>query len=295
MGAITFATLKPMGETKHLEPGDALAQLSWQVEMGADESISDIPVDRFAATAARLAQRQPAAEVAVPEKIRTPLVQPAQPPIARPPVPNDEAERDARKIAASCETLAFINQALETFDACPLQRTASNLCYFDGNPDARIMFIGEAPGRDEDIQGKPFVGRSGQLLDKMLKAIGLDRNSDDPATAAFITNVIYWRPPGNRKPTEAETLMCLPFVERTIELQAPEVIVCLGATPMQRLTGRTDGILKSRGRWREVEIAGRKIPLMATLHPAYLLRQPAQKRLAWRDFLQVGKRLSGNA
>ncbi len=125
----------------------------------------------------------------------------------------------------------------------------------------------------------------------MLAAIGLDRASEDPAHSAFITNVIYWRPPGNRKPTEAETLMCLPFVERTIELQQPEVIVCLGATPMQRLTGRTEGILKSRGRWRDVDIAGRTIPLLATLHPAYLLRQPAQKRLAWRDFLAISKRL----
>jgi DNA polymerase len=153
------------------------------------------------------------------------------------------------------------------------------------------MFIGEAPGRDEDIQGKPFVGRSGQLLDKMLTAIGLDRAADEADMAAYITNVIYWRPPGNRKPTENETLMCMPFVERTIELQAPDFIVCLGATPMQRLTGRTDGILKSRGRWMEIEIAGRTIPLVATLHPAYLLRQPAQKRLAWRDFLEIRKRL----
>jgi DNA polymerase len=149
------------------------------------------------------------------------------------------------------------------------------------------MFIGEAPGREEDEQGKPFVGRSGQLLDRMLAAIGLSRHSAEPASSAYITNVIYWRPPGNRKPTEAETLMCMPFVLRTIELARPEFIVCLGSTPTQRLLGLTDGILKTRGAWREF----RGTPVLPTLHPAYLLRQPAQKRLAWRDLLSLKRKL----
>ncbi len=280
-----------MTETKTLTEAEALACLAWQVDMGADEAIADAPVDRFAASA-ELAQKRQAvshAEVQAVLSRTAPSSQAAARPA--PPLLSDTAEQDARSLADAAQSLDDIAAALAGFDACPLKRTATNLCYCDGNPKARVMFIGEAPGRDEDIQGKPFVGRSGQLLDKMLSAIGLNRASQDPATAAFITNVIYWRPPGNRKPTEAETLMCLPFVHRTIELQAPDLIVCLGATPMQRLTGRTDGILKSRGRWMDVTIAGRTIPLIATLHPAYLLRQPAQKRLAWRDFLDIRKRL----
>ena len=153
------------------------------------------------------------------------------------------------------------------------------------------MLVGEAPGRDEDIQGKPFVGKSGQLLDRMLSAIGLSRGSAERETAVFITNVIFWRPPGNRTPTEAETLMCLPFLLRTIEIQAPDFIVCLGATPAHRLTGRTDGILKLRGKWMSANVSGRNIPLLPTLHPAYLLRQPNQKRLAWRDLLTLRQML----
>ncbi|HKG73023.1 MAG TPA: uracil-DNA glycosylase, partial [Aestuariivirgaceae bacterium] len=201
---------------------------------------------------------------------------------------SDQAIGDARAVAAACASLADIAAALRQFDACPLKRTATNLVFADGNPEARVMFIGEAPGRDEDEQGKPFVGRSGQFLDRMLAAIGLSRHSTDPATAAFITNVIYWRPPGNRKPTDAETLMCLPFVMKTIELARPEFLVCLGATPTQRLLETTDGILKLRGTWRDFN----GIPLLATLHPAYLLRQPAQKRLVWRDLLSLRRRLN---
>jgi DNA polymerase len=156
------------------------------------------------------------------------------------------------------------------------------------------MLIGEAPGRDEDIQGKPFVGRSGQLLDRMLAAVGLSRTAQDRESAVFITNVIFWRPPGNRTPTDAETQMCLPFLLRTIELQKPDVIVCLGATPAQRLTARTDGILKLRGKWVTANVSGRNIPLLPTLHPAYLLRQPAQKRLAWRDMLSLRQMLDAH-
>ncbi|MDP9138889.1 MAG: uracil-DNA glycosylase, partial [Pseudomonadota bacterium] len=149
------------------------------------------------------------------------------------------------------------------------------------------MLIGEAPGRDEGEQGKPFVGLSGRLLDRMLSAIGLSRSSAEPASAVFISNLIFWRPPGNRKPTEAETLMCLPFVLRTIALAAPDFLVCLGATSTQRLLGTTEGILKLRGTWTTFQ----GLPLIATLHPAYLLRQPAQKRLAWRDLLSLKRRL----
>jgi uracil-DNA glycosylase family 4 len=198
---------------------------------------------------------------------------------------------DAKSIAAACHSLDDVIAALSRFDACPLKRTATNLALCDGNPEAHVMCVGEAPGRDEDLQGKPFVGRSGQLLDRMLEEIGLKRDAPDPARSVFITNVIFWRPPGNRTPTEQETLMCLPFLRRTIEVLRPRFILCLGATPTQRLTGRTDGILKLRGKWFDFDLGGGKVPLLATLHPAYLLRQPSNKRLAWRDLLALRKAL----
>jgi len=256
----------------------ARQSLEWLIDMGADELIGEHPVNLLAPkelTAAAPAQLK---QAQAPSSPRTPPPRPlsSQGPIG-----------DAAALAAACADLDQIRETLRQFDACPLQRTATNLVYCDGNPKARVLFIGEAPGREEDEQGRPFVGRSGQLLDRMLKAIGLSRHADDPAASAFITNVIYWRPPGNRKPTDAETLMCMPFVLRTIELMAPEFIVCLGATPAQRLLGLSEGILKARGTWRDFR--GR--PVLPTLHPAYLLRQPAQKRLGWRDFLSLKRRL----
>jgi uracil-DNA glycosylase len=270
-----------MGHTNDKPAVDRLAALAWLVDMGADEAVGEAPVDRFAARV-----KPPSAPR--PSEAPAPRQQPQT--VQRPgPRAGSEALADARAMAGACTSLEEIAAALGQFDACPLQRTATNLVYTDGNPAARILFIGEAPGRDEDLQGLPFVGRSGQLLDRMLGAIGLSRSAEDPAAAALITNVIFWRPPGNRKPTEAETLMCLPFVARTIELVNPEVIVCLGATPAQRLLGVTEGILRLRGQWKSYRLADRAIPLLPTLHPAYLLRQPAQKRLAWRDFLELKK------
>jgi uracil-DNA glycosylase len=260
-----------------ITPQAAAAMLSWLAEMGADEIIGEIPHDRFAAAAVSAGR----APLAVP----TPTVTQAKMPAAALP----------RGIGAGeCRSLEEVEAALSAFDACPLKKTATRLCFADGNPNARVMLVGEAPGRDEDIQGKPFVGKSGQLLDRMLAAIGLARGSEERESAVFITNVIYWRPPGNRTPTEAETAMCLPYLLRTIELQRPDVIVCLGATPTHRLTGRSDGILKSRGKWTETTVSGRTIPLLPTLHPAYLLRQPAQKRLAWRDLLSLRQMLDAH-
>jgi DNA polymerase len=263
-----------------------LADLAWLVAMGADEAVGDEALDRFARPAAATLPLGPPATL--PLKAPPP---PARPPTGAPPTFGDEAVAGAQALAARCQSLEDIAHALARFDACPLKRTATNLCYTDGSSQARVLLIGEAPGREEDLEGKPFVGRSGQLLDRMLAAIGLDRRADDPERSVLITNVIFWRPPGNRKPTEAETLMCLPFVARTIEVMAPQLIVCLGATPAQRLLATTEGILRLRGRWRGFAAGGRDIALMPTLHPAYLLRQPAQKRLAWRDFLEVKKRL----
>ena len=264
---------------------DRLAALAWLVEMGADEAVGDQPVDRFAAHAAAASAPRPTEAPARPSAPKS-APKTVQRPAAR---VGGDVLVDARAIAGGCSTLQEIAAVLGQFDACPLQRTATNLVYTDGNPAARVLFIGEAPGREEDLAGLPFVGRSGQLLDRMLGAIGLSRAASDPAAAALITNVIFWRPPGNRKPTEAETLMCLPFVARTIELVAPEIIVCLGATPAQRLLGTTEGILRLRGQWQTYASGDRSIPVLPTLHPAYLLRQPAQKRLAWRDLIELKK------
>jgi uracil-DNA glycosylase family 4 len=263
------------GKHGNMSVEEAAWALRWLAEMGADEIILDAPVDRFAAPQATPPEKPVAAAPA---------------PVAAAPI----ASPLANAPAAQCQSLAEIEAALDRFEACPLKKTATRLCFADGNPAARIMLVGEAPGRDEDIQGKPFVGRSGQLLDRMLAAIGLSRQAADRESAVFITNVIFWRPPGNRTPTEAETQMCLPFLLRTIELQKPDFIVCLGATPAHRLTGRNDGILKLRGKWTMANVSGRNIPLLPTLHPAYLLRQPAQKRLAWRDLLSLREMLDAH-
>jgi len=201
--------------------------------------------------------------------------------------PPDAAMTAARQQATNAASLEALRAMLEQFEGCALKNTATQLVFADGNPQARLMFVGEAPGREEDLAGLPFVGRSGQLLDRMLAAIGLDR------TSVYIANIVPWRPPGNRTPTPQETSTCLPFIRRQIELVDPDVLVSLGQPSMQGLLGVTDGILKTRGRWFVYHTGTREIRAMATLHPAYLLRQPLQKRLAWRDFLAIKKALDG--
>lgn len=189
-----------------------------------------------------------------------------------------EAAGDAREMAATAASLEELEGLLARFESCALRFTAKNLVFADGNPQARVMFVGEAPGADEDRVGKPFMGRSGQLLDRMMAAVGLDRSN------AYVGNVVPWRPPGNRNPTPQEIATCKPFIERQIALADPDILVCLGGVATQALAGTKDGILKSRGRWFPYRTGRREIRLLATLHPAYLLRQPLQKRLAWRDF-----------
>jgi DNA polymerase len=257
---------------------DPVAALRWLVEAGADEAIGETPVDRYALSAQPVAAR-PAPVPAMP------AVRPAAP-TAPLPTPT-AAVQSARTLAAAARSLPELAEALAAFDGCPLKRTATNLVFADGNPEARIMLIGEAPGADEDRLGKPFVGVSGQLLDRMLAGVGLDRRS------AYITNIIFWRPPGNRPPTAAEVAACLPFVERHIELVMPELLVLLGAPSTQTLLARSDGISRLRGRWFPYQTAGmaNPVPAMPTYHPAYLLRQPAQKRAAWRDWLAILDRL----
>ena len=177
---------------------------------------------------------------------------------------------------------------METFDGCALKSTATRLVFADGNPQARIMFVGEAPGREEDIEGLPFVGRSGKLLDRMIAAIGLDRSS------AYIANVIPWRPPGNRTPTPQETQICLPFIQRQIELVNPDVLVTLGNPSTQTLLSTREGIMKTRGRWFDYDTGTRKIRALATFHPAYLLRSPSYKRMAWLDLRAIAKALEAD-
>ena len=195
----------------------------------------------------------------------------------------------AREAARGAATLDELRAVMDGFEGCALKATASRLVFADGNPEARLMFVGEAPGSDEDIQGLPFVGRSGQLLDRMLAAIGLDR------TKVYIANIVPWRPPGNRTPTPVETQICLPFLMRQIQLVDPDVLVTLGNPSTQTLLQTSEGIKKMRGRWFKLDTGTREVRLMPTFHPAFLLRSPLEKRLAWRDFLAIKKALEETA
>ncbi len=273
----------------HGDRDDALAALGWQIEAGADEAIGEAAVDRRTAPGLEQ-QHEPTPDpkpVAKPAPAAAPGGQQAQPPLWQPqPGPLESAEAalaSARELAVAASTLPELKAALEAFEGCPLKATAMNLVFADGNPEGRVMMIGEAPGADEDRQGLPFVGVSGRLLDRMLACIGLDR------TSVYITNVLFWRPPGNRTPTAAEIASCLPFTERHIELAAPDYLVLVGGMSAKNLLARSEGILKLRGHWRPYQHSGmpRPIPALPTLHPAYLLRQPQQKRLAWRDLLSL--------
>jgi len=261
-------------------PASARQLLDFYLEAGADALIGEEPVDRFAEPAP-VSRTVPAAP-APSKPDRVPLVPAAAPAPAAP----DAAATEAREAARSARTLDELRAILERFDGCALKATASRLVFSDGNPEARVMLVGEAPGRDEDIEGVPFVGRSGKLLDLMLAAIGLDRSS------VYIANVVPWRPPGNRTPTPQETQICLPFITRQIELADPDVLVCLGGPSAQTLLGQS-GITKIRGRWFTFHSGAREIRAMPTFHPAFLLRSPLQKRFAWRDFLAIKKALSG--
>jgi uracil-DNA glycosylase family 4 len=262
--------------------------LAFYAEAGVDDALTDEPVDRFAASdtrpAAPLRQAEPAQAPSPGPRPPEPLMpQPAITPVA---VPDEGQIALARQRAATATTLDELRRHMAEFDGCNLKFTAKNLVFADGNPEAEIMLVGEAPGRDEDLEGLPFVGRSGQLLDRMLAAIGLDRQS------VYIANVIPWRPPGNRTPTPQETEICRPFIERQVELVNPKILVTLGGPSAKTLLNATEGVLRLRGNWKKhVTPSGVAIPAMPTLHPAYLLRNPAHKKLAWRDFLEIKAKL----
>lgn len=246
------------------------ALLEWQVMMGADEAILDAPVDR----------------TSLPEP--TKLMASAPPPsTAEPGIDAVAVARDAADAAADLDALAA---AMAAFEHCELKRGARQLVFSDGKPGARVMIVGEAPGRDEDIQGKPFVGRAGQLLDLMFSHVGLSRESPDLETALYITNILPWRPPQNRDPRPDEVAMMLPFLEKHIALAQPELLIAMGNHACQALLGK-QGITRLRGTWAEA--MGR--PVLPMFHPAYLLRTPVAKREAWADLLTVKARLSEKA
>ena len=292
-------------------PIDIAELLAFYASSGVDEALEDAPINRFAEPRAKQTERRPAparesrpqerqaAEPSLdagraPERRAPPPGldassipdAPTRPTLATAAVPDEAQALLARQLAASASTLDELRQHMGAFDGCNLKFTAKNLVFADGNPNADLMLVGQAPGRDEDLEGLPVVGRSGRLLDQMLAAIGLDR------TSAYIANVIPWRPPGNRTPTPHETEICRPFIERQIELVNPKVLVNLGGPSAKTLLNTTDGILRLRGNWRvHTTASGIAIPAMPTLHPAYLLRTPAHKKLAWRDFLEVKAKL----
>lgn len=256
--------------------------LAFYLEAGVDCALADEPVNWLSDDVA--AAEQP---VTKPVQFRTAnAAPPPQKILAEPAPPPDAAIASAREIAPTAASLQELRTLLEAFDGCALKSTATRLVFADGNPEARIMFVGEAPGRDEDLEGLPFVGRSGKLLDLMMASIGLDR------TSAYVANIIPWRPPGNRDPSPQETQICLPFIRRQIELVDPDVLVCLGKPSSQAVLDVKDGIMKTRGKWIEYNTGTRKIRAMATFHPAYLLRQPIYKRLTWQDLRAVKKALA---
>ncbi len=280
-------------DNKDTERNALLATLSWYRAMGVDTAVGADTVNWLAR-----GDRPPSRITAAarhPANIDTTTRHPGTVPQTlqkSPPVTSfqNTNEAGAREAARSAQTLQALQDVLADFDGCGLKATAKHLCFFRGAEEARVMVIGEAPGRDEDLSGKPFVGRAGQLLDKMLAAINLDESQ------VHFTNVVYWRPPGNRTPTPQEVLVCRPFLERQIDLVAPEIMITVGGPAAKAILDTTQGIMKSRGKWVTISTSGgANVQVMPTLHPAYLLRTPASKRLAWRDLLSVQEALRGES
>ena len=274
--------------------------LRWYVEQGIDEAIGEEAIDRFAlpapttappATAAQASGQATAAPAATgeaaPVAARAPRA--PTPAVVRPPVPLESPQlvEDARSVAQRCATVADLEEAVRAFEGCALKRTAKNTVFADGVVGAPVMVVGEAPGADEDRQGKPFVGVSGQLMDRMFEAIGLSRTRD-----LYITNILFWRPPGNRTPTLAEQAICMAFTRRHIELAKPRVLVLAGGTAAKSVLDTTEGIMRLRGKWATLTLDdGSTVPALPTFHPAYLLRTPASKRQSWADLLSLDARL----
>jgi DNA polymerase len=262
-----------MSANPPLNDAEMLAALDWYLKVGVDIAVGDEPVDRFALS--RVPPRPLRAEPIPAVAASAAPAPPATPTV----IESDPAE--ARALAAGAATLDELKSVLSAYDGCGLKARATQLVFADGNPEAEIMLVGEGPGGEEDRIGKPFVGRAGQLLDRMLASIGLDR------TRVYIANTVPWRPPGNRNPTPEEIAVCLPFLIRQVELVAPRLLVTLGNVPTQTLFDTSIGITRTRGQWRDLTVGSHGLKAIATLHPAYLLRQPLQKHQAWRDMLAV--------
>lgn len=265
---------------------NARALLQWYALAGVDETVGEVPVDRFATPSVTITPSVTMKPVQAPGdiggEVRSDSKGDASQPIKPDPAVHGDPVLAARRLAAKARTLGELEDIVRDFDGCLLRTTAKTTCFADGSPEARVMFIGEAPGRDEDLSGTPFVGRAGQLLDKMLAAIGRDRKS------VYITNIVYWRPPGNRNPTPLEASICRPFTEAQIALLRPKVLVFLGGSAAKQMLNTSTGIMRLRGKWSTYTPAqGEPIKAMATLHPAFLLRQPGQKKLAWKDFQNI--------
>lgn len=274
-------TADPIWKGTDLDAATALALLDWQREMGADEPILDAPVDRYAETPPAPAPAPASPQVAVPG-----MPAPSLAPAAAATAPEIDLPAQAAAMAARAGSLSELAAVMQGFDGLDIRRGARNFVFADGDPKARVMILGEAPGEEEDRQGRPFVGRAGQLLDQMFAAIGLSRQAVDAERALYITNVLPWRPPGNRRPELAEIDAMLPFVARHVELAAPDVLVLMGNTPCQAALGR-QGILRLRGQWTQA--FGR--PVLPMTHPAYVLRNPIAKRDSWADLLSLQARL----
>jgi DNA polymerase len=258
--------------------------LTFYVEAGVDVALDEVPANRFADPPVPSPDIGTSTAAVPRQKIEPRPAAPAVVPAAAPPLP-EEAIMAARAAARSAASLEELRTIMNGFEGCALRTTAKQLVFGDGSPQARLMFVGEAPGFEEDQTGVPFVGKSGQLLDKMLSAIGIARGD------VYIANIVPWRPPGNRDPSIHETQICLPFIQRQIELVDPQILVCLGKPSTATLLGVTDGIRRTRGRWFTYKSETREIRAMPTYHPAYLLRTPIEKRLAWRDFLAIKRAL----
>jgi uracil-DNA glycosylase len=255
--------------------------LRFYAEAGLDHAVSEEPVNQFAAFKVQKAATPP------PSLAPKAEVRPAPAPQRAATIPDAAAISAAHALAQGCGTIAELTDALRTFEGCGLRATAKSLVFADGNAQAPVMFIGDVPGREDDLEGRLFAGPAGQLMDRMLASIGLDRSS------AYIGTMIPWRPPGNRAPTPFEVDVCLPFILRHIELAAPRLLVLMGELPAKRLTGAAESILRLRGQWRDVTIRdGEKLRALPMLHPAYLMKQPAQKRFAWADLQALRERLS---
>jgi len=262
-----------------IDNGDIATLLRWYMDSGVDDSTGLETIDHFSRP--DMPQH--------PQKISATISQPGHQARTVPVLlPVEEIAREAQKQADCCKTLTELKEVISNFDGCLLKRTATHTVFADGNPDSHIMLIGDAPGDHEDREGTAFTGEVGELLDRMLGAIGLERAQD-----FYVTNILPWRPPGNRKPTDEEITVCLPFIKKHIELFNPELIILLGGISANNLLGSTAGIARLRGTWKDYDLKGRKIPVRALFHPVYLLKQPRAKGAAWQDLLEIKAKIGG--